>query len=103
MGGFELSGLAGVGSGVGEGLDFCVGVGDGAGVGFGEGEGVGDPGDGLGLGLGDGLGEGVVSITRALLPARESLPARAGRVRVALLPAASWMVPPLRVREVVAL
>ena len=103
MGGFELSGLAGVGSGVGEGLDFCVGVGDGAGVGFGEGEGVGDPGDGLGLGLGDGLGEGVVSITSALLPARESLPASAGRVRVALLPAASWMVPPLRAREEVAL
>ena len=45
----------------------------------------------------------VVSMTRALLPVRESLPASAGRVRAALLPAASWMVAPLREREEVAL
>ena len=45
----------------------------------------------------------VVSITRALLPASESLPSRAGSVRVALLPAASLMVPPLSAREEVAL
>ena len=43
------------------------------------------------------------SMTRALLPARESLPSRAGSVSVALLPAASWMVPPLRASEEVAL
>ena len=103
MGGLELSGLVGVGSGVGEGSDFCVGVGDGAGVGVGEGVGVGDLGDGAGLGLGDGLGDGVVSITRALVPARESLLSIAGRVSVALLPAASWIVPLLRSREDVVL
>ncbi|AII44761.1 hypothetical protein KR100_15570 [Synechococcus sp. KORDI-100] len=45
----------------------------------------------------------VVSMTRALLLARESLLSVAGSVRVALLPAASWMTPPLRAREVVAL
>ena len=45
----------------------------------------------------------VPSITSALLPARESLPSTAGSVRVALLPAASLMVPPLRAREEVAL
>ena len=45
----------------------------------------------------------VVSMTRALLAARESLPPVAGSVRVALLPAASWMVAPLRAREEVAL
>ena len=101
MGGLELSGLVGVGSGVGEGSDFCVGVG--AGVGVGEGVGVGDLGDGLGLGLEDGLGDGVVSITRALVPARESLLSIAGRVSVALLPAASWIVPLLRSREDVVL
>ena len=101
MGGLELSGLVVVGSGVGEGSDFCVGVGDGAGVG--EGVGVGDLGDGLGLGLEDGLGDGVVSITRALVPARESLLSIAGRVSVALLPAASWIVPLLRSREDVVL
>ena len=44
----------------------------------------------------------VVSITNALLLARESLPSKAGRVRVALLPAASLMVPPFRAREEVA-
>ena len=44
-----------------------------------------------------------VSITSALLPARESLLPTAGSVRVALLLAASWMVPPLRAREEVAL
>ena len=43
-----------------------------------------------------------VSITRALLPARESLLATAGSVRLALLPAASLMVPPLRASEEVA-
>ena len=43
------------------------------------------------------------SMTSALLPARESLPASAGSVRVALLPAASWMVPRLRASEEVAL
>ena len=45
----------------------------------------------------------VVSMTRARLPARESPLASAGSVRVALLPAASWMVAPLRAREEVAL
>ena len=45
----------------------------------------------------------VVSITSALLPARESLPSTAGSVSVALLPAASLMVPPLSAREEVAL
>ena len=71
----------------------------------GDGEGIGE-GLGLGVGLGDGLGDGegvVVSTTRALLLARESLPSRAGSVRAALLPAASLMVPPLRVKEEVAL
>ena len=68
-----------------------------AGAGVGEGEGVGD-------GDGDGDGDGAEpSMTRALLPARESPLASAGSVRVALLPAASWMVPPLRAREEVAL
>ena len=42
-------------------------------------------------------------MTRALLPARESLLSTAGSVSVALLPAASWMVPPLSAREEVAL
>ena len=36
----------------------------------------------------------VVSMTMALPPAREAASARAGRVRTALLPAASVMVPP---------
>ena len=45
----------------------------------------------------------VVSMTRALLPASESLLARAGRLRAALLLAASWMVAPLRTGDVVAL
>ena len=45
----------------------------------------------------------VVSITRALLPVRESLPPVAGSVRVALVPTLSWMVAPLRAREEVAL
>ena len=44
----------------------------------------------------------VVSTTRALFPARESLLARAGSVSVALVPTLSWMVAPLRAREVVA-
>ena len=45
----------------------------------------------------------VVSITRALLPASESLLARAGRLRAALLYTASLTVPPLRSSDVVAL
>ena len=45
----------------------------------------------------------VVSMTRALLAARESLPSVAGRVRAALLPAESVMVPPLRASDEVAL
>ena len=44
----------------------------------------------------------LVSMTRALLPARELLLARAGSVRVALLPTLSRMVAPLRASEVVA-
>ena len=44
-----------------------------------------------------------VSMTKALLPASESLLARAGRLRAALLLAASRMVAPLRARDVVAL
>ena len=45
----------------------------------------------------------VVSMTRALLPASESLLSMAGSVRVALLVALSWMVPPLGASDVVAL
>ena len=45
----------------------------------------------------------MASMTRALVPARELLLARAGSVSVALLPAASLMVPPLSAREEVAL
>ena len=41
---------------------------------------------------------GVVSITRLVLAPREPAAPGAGSVRVAMFPAASWIVPPLRAR-----
>lgn len=48
--------------------------------------------------VGDVVSMGVPSITRAALAPREPMAPGAGRVRVASLPAASLLVPPLRAR-----